>query len=209
MCGYTHPHKVTLFHSLSPRTHLLVGQALRYVFNLRDFSGVMRPYVVFFYSANARRAVVTTWRILPSVSKIVLLELYIVLVYACLCFVLYSQTGSDGDPSFRSLRWSFIHLYELSTTVNNPDIWVHLYLRNPYNGFVFVSFLVILLYFMHNLIIANVYEMYSHSLIRRMHRRNDKRRVALQKAFASLDHQRNGFIEKNVIMMCLRRMRQH
>ena len=90
----------------------------------------MRPFVVFYYSASAQRAMTTTWRVLPSVSTIVLLELYIVLVYACLCFVLYSEPGSpDGSTSFRSLSWSFVHLYELSTTVNNPDIWLHLNLR--------------------------------------------------------------------------------
>ena len=111
--------------------------SLRYVFMMgsqRQFSGVMRPFVVFYYSASAQRAMTTTWRVLPSVSTIVLLELYIVLVYACLCFVLYSQPGSpDGSTSFRSLSWAFVHLYELSTTVNNPDIWLHLNLRRYRN----------------------------------------------------------------------------
>lgn len=40
--------------------------------------------------------------------------------------------------------------------------------RSHWNGLVFVSFLVVLLYFMHNLIISNVYEMYSTSMTDRV-----------------------------------------
>ena len=60
----------------------------------------------------------------------------------------------------------------------------------------FVSFLVALLYFMHNLIIANVYEMYSTSMTDRVVRRNNNRRVALERAFKTLDLRDEGWVKK-------------
>ena len=64
---------------------------------------------------------------MPSVLMVVMLELYVILVYACACFLLYGRRGDDLDGPFQELDWSFINLFALSTTVNNPDIWLPMY----------------------------------------------------------------------------------
>jgi hypothetical protein len=43
-------------------------------------------------------------------------------VYACVCFLLYGHYGAEegsADFPFRTLAWSSVSLFELSTTVRN------------------------------------------------------------------------------------------
>jgi hypothetical protein len=55
------------------------------------------------------------------------LEFFVVLVYSCLCVVLYAhfdQAGASGQLAFNNLANGFISLYSLSLTVNDPDIYL-------------------------------------------------------------------------------------
>lgn len=50
-----------------------------------------------------------------------------VLLYSCLCVVLYAHmdaSGSTGQLTFTNLRDAFISIYSLSLTVNDPDIYL-------------------------------------------------------------------------------------
>jgi hypothetical protein len=58
----------------------------------------------------------------------------------------------------RSIGWSLISMFALSTTVNDPDVWLPVYNLSPINSLVFISFLIIILYFVHNLVMTHVYE---------------------------------------------------
>lgn len=55
------------------------------------------------------------------------LELFVVLIYSCLCVVLYAHmdaAGGTGQTAFQDLGQAFISLYSLSLTVNDPDIYL-------------------------------------------------------------------------------------
>ena len=149
-----------------------------------------------------------TWRTMPSVLMVVMLELYVILVYACACFLLYGRRGDDLDGPFQELDWSFINLFALSTTVNNPDIWLPMYAQNPWNALVFISFLITILYFIHNLVIATVYEVYSSSLSQHTQKREANRSSALESAFAIMANGAHA-VSKDIIVDVLQRLRPH
>lgn len=63
---------------------------------------------------------------MSSLVPILVLELLVTLAYSCLCVVLYH--GVPEAP-FTTLRDAYLNLYALSTTVNDPDVWMPIYDR--------------------------------------------------------------------------------
>ena len=145
--------------------------------------------MLFYYSEAARIALTNTCNTVPRIASVVGLEWYLVLVYSCACVLLYGRiAGEAGDSdapgwAFRDLGWASLSLFSLSTTVNDPDVWLPLYAKNPLNAVLFVSFLVLLLYGVHNLVIATVYDVYAQSLASHARARRDRRADALAKAY--------------------------
>lgn len=54
------------------------------------------------------------------------LELLVTLAYSCVCVVLYHGVR---EAPFTTLGSAFMNLFALSTTVNDPDVWMPLYDR--------------------------------------------------------------------------------
>jgi len=128
----------------------------------RQWSGLLRPACLFYYSEAARIAGTNSLNTLPSVASVVLLEWYVVLVFAAAAVLLFGPLGA-GDPdspafAFRSLGWSALSLFQLSAgSVNDPDVWLPIYALRPLLAAAFfVVFLIIILYGVHNLVIATV-----------------------------------------------------
>ena len=55
-------------------------------------------------------------------------------------------------------------MFILLTTANFPDIMLPEYDKNPINCFVFVSFLILGLFFMMNVLLANVFSKFQQRL---------------------------------------------
>ena len=109
---------------------LCAADALTRPLSELEWSGGLRPVVLFCFAPAARDALTTCARVMPGVLAVVALELYVVLVYACLCVMLYGADGGKGDGGeggsspFGSLSDAFVALFALSTTVNDPDVWL-------------------------------------------------------------------------------------
>jgi hypothetical protein len=66
-------------------------------------------------------------RTVPSVIQWIGIEFLSVLVFACFAVILYASVdrgGASEQTAFLSLNRAFISLYELSLTVNDPDIYL-------------------------------------------------------------------------------------
>eukprot|EP00854_Cymbomonas_tetramitiformis_P002609 gene2609-3366_t len=150
-----------------------------------EWASLLKPIVIFYFSVEAQTCLRTTLRLMPSSLLIISLELYIVAMYACACIAIYSDF--KAAPAFHTLHGAFMNLFELFTTVNNPDIWLPLYEVNRMSALVFISFLVICLFLVHNLVISTIFNEFTAHMSVPMARRRDARREALQLAFSTLD----------------------
>lgn len=68
----------------------------------------------------------STLHAVGALVPVLVLELLVTLAYACVCVVLYHGVS---DAPFTSLGDAFLNLFALSTTVNDPDVWMSLYHR--------------------------------------------------------------------------------
>ena len=125
------------------------------------YSAFLRPFSLYFFLRRVRTGARNTVEMLPLVSAIVFLELYLALVWACACVAFF---GDIEDSGFDRLGEGFVNLFALSTTVNNPDVWLPLYARARVNGLVFAAFLVVLLFFVHNFVVAFIFDTFNERL---------------------------------------------
>lgn len=75
---------------------------------------------------QVRNCSLSTLHAVSALLPVLVLELLVTLAYSCVCVVLYHGVK---DAPFTSLRSAFINLFALSTTVNDPDVWMPLYDR--------------------------------------------------------------------------------
>ena len=70
------------------------------------------------------------------------------------------------------------------TTANFPDVMLPAYYKNYFIIFFFLIYLLIGLYFLLSVLIANVFNKYKGRLEERINHHNSKRRAQIEKAFA-------------------------
>ena len=75
---------------------------------------------------QVRNCSLSTLHAVSALLPVLVLELLVTLAYSCVCVVLYHGVK---DAPFTSLGSAFINLFALSTTVNDPDVWMPLYDR--------------------------------------------------------------------------------
>ncbi|CAN0363471.1 unnamed protein product, partial [Scytosiphon promiscuus] len=102
---------------------------------------------------QVRNCSLSTLHAVSALLPVLVLELLVTLAYSCVCVVLFH--GIREAP-FTTLGSAFMNLFALSTTVNDPDVWMPLYDRNRANVLVFVSFLVVQVFLLHNILLASV-----------------------------------------------------
>lgn len=138
------------------------------------------------------------------------LELFVIILYACVCVVLYAHLDRDGvtgQSVFQNFSTAFIGLYSLSLTVNDPDIYLPYYKHGFLNVLVFASFMIITFFMIHNIILARIFQIYSDKLKETAVKRRENRHKALFLAFEALDETKDGFVPKELLAYVLKRLR--
>lgn len=138
------------------------------------------------------------------------LELFVIVVYSCLCVVLYAhldRDGVSGQSIFQSFPSAFLNLYLLSLTTNDPDTYLPYYKHGFLNFFVFASFMIITFFMIHNVILARIFQIYSDKLKETAVKRRENRHKALFLAFEALDETKDGFLPKELLAYVLKRLR--
>ena len=144
---------------LSLIDHIL---GLIYEFNA-IFSLVIRPFVVYIFFSAVRS---NMWMILYSCKDtlVILTTIMVyILLYASLSYYLFRNTF-EGIALLTDIDASYYQLLILLTTANFPDVMLPAYNVSFWNSLFFISYLIIGLYFLLNILLANVFSMYKQRL---------------------------------------------
>eukprot|EP00536_Pseudo-nitzschia_multiseries_P010321 jgi/Psemu1/202884/e_gw1.309.2.1 len=170
------------------------------------FSSVLKPLALFYVSAKARESLEAILRISQIVIRVLLIEFFMILIFAS---VAYRMFGNDFDD-FADLQTSWLSLFQLSTTVNNPSLWMPIYAAAPSNSIFFVIFIVMCVFYYHSLVLSVVFQTYIQAITDIHERTASDRNDAIRLAFLALlkDGQSN-YISTSSVRKCLQVVRPH
>ncbi|GAB5036822.1 two-pore calcium channel [Nannochloropsis oceanica] len=174
-------------------------------------SGIVRCFPIVYFSRKARNATLDYLRTVPSILQWIAVEYVTILVFACFGVVLFAnidQQGISGQDAFLSFKKAFISLYALSLTVNDPDVYLPYYHLHTWNVALFVVFLVLSFFLLHNIILARVFQIYSFKLKETALKRNEYRDTALVLAFQFLQGKdgQTGTISRALVAYMLQQL---
>lgn len=119
------------------------------------FSSIFKPLVLFYVSSQARDALAAVRSILKIVLRVLVMELLLILMFAAVACRLFQEYDS-----FRNLGVAWLSLFELSTTVVNPSIWMPVYQDSKISALFFIFFIVTAVFYLHSLVLSVVFQTY-------------------------------------------------
>ena len=144
------------------------------------------------YMADVRRILRQTAKCVAPVLDLLLLLFFVMFVWALLGFYLFGPTGVDVEY-FGSLNTAFMSLYVLLTTANFPTVMMAAFNASRLYFLFFFVYLVFMLYFLQNVVLATVYDSYRKEEVKKFRRLWLHQRAALRNCFRLLrDRQKGG-----------------
>jgi len=145
------------------------------------YSSIAKPLVLFYVSSQARDAAAAVGRILKIVLRVLVMEMLLILMFAAVACRLFHNFAS-----FATLELAWLSLFELSTTVVNPSIWMPIYQVNKLSALFFVIFIVTSVFYLHSLVLSVVFQTYIQAAAE-IHQRNaSDREDSVHLAFMAL-----------------------
>lgn len=117
-----------------------------------------------------------------------------ILLFVLIVYYFY-RSSFEGVMSYPTLKETYRQMTILFTTANFPDIFLPAMNINYWNSFLFMLFMLVGLYFLTNLLTANVFNKYQHRLSQRRSKRQEKRLEYIVTIFNKHDKNQNGYLE--------------
>jgi len=170
------------------------------------FSSFLKPVVLFYVSAKARDSLEAIWRIGRIVVKVLVIEFFLIFIFAAFANGMF---GRNFD-AFTDLKTSWLSLFELSTTVNNPSLWMPIYATTPSHSIFFVVFIITCVFYYHSLVLSVVFQTYIQAVTEIHARAASDRQNAIRLAFlALLKDGQSDHISISSVRKCLQVVRPH
>lgn len=121
------------------------------------------------------------------------------LFYAWFGVVLFygTEQGTRDFPNLIEALWT---LWICVTTANYPDVMMPAYNENRLSSIFFVSFMILIFFFLMNLVLAAVVNAYDESIKNRKKKRAELAQENLSKAFELMDTRNEGSIGRAAVM---------
>ena len=113
------------------------------------------------YSSDVRSQLRLAGHILPHFLRVGSLIALMTFFYAWFGVVMFPATSTEGREYFPNLRDAAWQLLILITTANFPDIGLPAFLTNRWSMLFFASFVIVGCFFLMNLLLATVYNVYT------------------------------------------------
>ena len=127
------------------------------------FANMMRVPVILCFMQTLRQSVVGIFRDLIDSFSILMTIFTYILVFSLTVYYFY-RPMFEGIVSFGSIRDSYRNMTILFTTANFPDIFLPAMNVSFWNCLLFMFFMLGGLYFLTNLLTANVFNKYQNRL---------------------------------------------
>ena len=139
-------------------------------------SNLCRAVILLCFSHRLRVAVLSLFQDLWDSFAILVTIFTYILVFVLTVYYFYRPTF-EGITNFGSIRDAYRNMTILFTTANYPDIFLPAQRMAFWNAFLFMFFMLAGLYFLTNLLTANVFNKYQERLHEaRNSRRNNRTR---------------------------------
>mmetsp|Transcript_990 Transcript_990/g.1557 ORF Transcript_990/g.1557 Transcript_990/m.1557 type:complete len:434 (+) Transcript_990:220-1521(+) len=157
-------------------------------------ANMMRAVIVLCFSQGVRNATLSLFSDLQDSIAILLTIFTYILVFVFTVFYFYRPTF-EGITNFGSIRDTYRNLTILFTTANYPDIFLPAQRINFWNAFLFMFFMLAGLYFLTNLLTANVFNKYQERLQNARTERQSNRARHIEVIFKKHDHDQSGKLD--------------
>lgn len=138
------------------------------------FANLMRVVVLFSFAPALAKSFKSLFKdLLDSFAILVTIFTY-VLIFTVTVYYFY-RPSNEGITNFGTLRDAYRQMTILFTTANYPDIFLSAMNDNYFNCFLFMFFMLMGLYFLTNLLLANVFNKYQNRLNEKMNSRRNHR----------------------------------
>ena len=111
--------------------------------------------------------------------------------FALAGFYLFRYTF-EGNKYFLDLETSLYSMMTALTTANFPDVMLPAYYEHFWVMLFFLVYLILGIYFLLSILIANVFNKYKNRLEERINEHSNKRRDQIEKAYAMFDKEERG-----------------
>ena len=160
------------------------------------WSRILRPYIVVYYIKPIRLALYTIFKMLPKLAEIFFLIASVILIYSLISYLVFLD--SEQGKQYMSTYWhTLISFYVLMTTANFPDVMMPAYSENHWTCLIFISFLVLVTYFLLNMVLALIFKTYSELMRRKLAKIVLFERKRIYFAYSLLDPSESGGIPFN------------
>lgn len=176
------------------------------------WSSLLKPICLFYVSEKSRQALEALRRIAPIALKVLGIELLLILSFAAVAAHLYTEFDS-----FRNLSTSWLSLFQLSTTVVNPSMWMPMYKEDRKSAFFFIIYVITTTFYSHSLVLSVVFQTYMQASTKIHDCSITDREDAIRFAFQALlnatydedDSVVNDVIDTESVQRTLRLLRPH
>lgn len=157
-------------------------------------SRLFRPFIFLSFTKSLREEAVRVVRSVPG-----FLDVFIALIVAIVFFtwvgIVIFNGSAEGAGFFSTWSQAMSNLWVLFTTANCPDVFVVAYDKHRISFLFFLIFLIVTVYLLSNLLLAQVYDSYKSQLVDMVRDHYKSRKDAIQHAFALLANGR-GVIQR-------------
>ena len=172
--------------------------------------GATKPVFLFMMYSQARDGIQAVIQATPVTSKVIIMELIFISIFAAIATSLYSEF-----EAFHHFEISFLSMFEckysynntiiifhytshynsffvVSTTVVNPSKWMPVYNSDRSSAIFFIIFGVVCIFYMHSLVLSTVFNSYITAMHEVIDRINLNKEQCLLYAFRCLEEKPNS-----------------
>ncbi len=159
------------------------------------FANLMRVLVLFSFAPSLYKSTKSLFKDLMDSFAILMTIFTYVLVFTLTVYYFYIPIN-EGITNFTTLRDTYKQMTILFTTANYPDIFLPSMMDSFWNCFLFMFFMLMGLYFLTNLLLANVFNKYQNRLNEKRDSQRKNRVKNLKKIYEKYDKDSSGSFDE-------------